>query len=134
MRVCGQFITRGATKFKELCFHCKILWLDCNSEIMLAINIPLLDIFTFELGGLWSKLVPLVKIVHSFHKPDGGVVLVDNQRAANIGKFSACMVSKFQVHRKGIVMKFVILLFPASAEELNDTLESQLPGWLGVKA
>jgi hypothetical protein len=26
--------------------------------------------------------------------------------------------------RKGIMMKFVILLFPASAEELNDTLES----------
>jgi hypothetical protein len=64
---------------------------------MLAINIPLLDIFTFELGGLWSKLVPSVKIVHSFHKPDGGVVLVDNQRAANIGSFPLAWFGKFQV-------------------------------------
>jgi hypothetical protein len=31
-------------------------------------------------------------------------------------------------------MKFVILLFPASAEKLNDTPESQLPGWPRVKA
>jgi hypothetical protein len=31
-------------------------------------------------------------------------------------------------------MKFVILLFPASVEELNDAPESQLTGWPGVKA
>ncbi len=71
--------------------------------------------------------MPLVKIVPSFHKPDSGIVLVDDQRATNMGDFSAhmvCHISSTSDGRKGIVMKFVILLFPASAEELNDTLES----------
>ena len=64
-------------------------------------------------------------------------MLVDDRRAANIGDFSAhmvCEISSLSDGGKGNVMKFVILLFPASAEELNDTPESQLPGWPRVKA
>jgi hypothetical protein len=133
----GQFITRGMTKFKELRFPCRTLWPDCNPEIVLSVNIPALDIFTFEQGGLWSELVPSVRIVHSFHKPDSSVVLADERRAAGVGDFSArmvCQISSTSDGRKGIVVKFVILLFPASAEELNDAPETQLPGWPGIKA
>jgi hypothetical protein len=50
--MCGQFITHGATKFKELRFPCKHLWPDSNHEVMLALTFPTLDVFTFELGGL----------------------------------------------------------------------------------
>ncbi len=35
--------------------------------------------------------------------------------------------------RKGIVVKFVILLFPASATELSDTPDSRFAGWPGIK-
>jgi hypothetical protein len=75
----GQFITRGTTRFKELRFLCKHLWADSNHKIMLALTFPMLDFFSFELGGLWSELVPSVRIVHSFHRPDGSVVLADDR-------------------------------------------------------
>jgi hypothetical protein len=104
---------------------------------MLALTIPNLDVFSFELGGLWSELVPSVRIVHSFHRPDSSVVLADERRAAGISDFSArmvCQVSSTSDGRKGIVVKFVILLFPEAAEELNNSPEAQLPGWPGIKA
>jgi hypothetical protein len=133
----GQFITRGATKFKEIRFPCKHLWPDSGNEIILAVTFPNLDVFTFDLGGLWSELVPSVRIVHSFHRPDGTVVLADDRRAAGISDFCArmvCQVSSTSDGRKGIIVKYVILLFPESADELNNSPEAQLPGWPGIKA
>jgi hypothetical protein len=45
-----------------------------------------------------------------------------------------CQVSSTSDGRKGIIVKYVILLFPESAEELNNSPEAQLPGWPGIKA
>ncbi len=57
-----------------------------------AAKIPTLDIFSFELRGLWSELVPSVRIVHSFQRPDGTVVLADDRRDAGISDFCARMI------------------------------------------
>jgi hypothetical protein len=45
-----------------------------------------------------------------------------------------CQVSSTSDGRTGIIVKYVILLFPESAEELNNAPEAQLPGWPGIKA
>jgi hypothetical protein len=113
----GQLITRGVKKFKELLLVFNLLWADSTSEVELALNFPTLDVFTFPQGGLWSEIVPSANIVHSFHTKDGRVVLADERNQLGMGDFSArivCQLSSTSDGRRGIVMKFTILLFPAS--------------------
>ena len=132
----GQFVTRGTTGFKELKFPCNFIWEDSTPEIYLALNIPTLDIFSFDNGGgLWSNIVASASIVHSFHKTTTGeVVLADERSEQGVGNFSArmnCQLSSSSDGRRGIVVKFVILLFPAGADELADAPESKFAGWPG---
>jgi len=132
----GLFITRGVTKFKEQKVSCNFIWPDSTPNIILAVTIPHLDVFTFEAGGLWSEIVPSQKIVHSFHGADGCVVLADERNRLGVGDFSVrmvCQLSSSSDGRKGVVMKFAILLFPASAAELDDVPESKFPGWPGIQ-
>ncbi len=130
-------MTRGTTSFKELKFTCNFIWKDSTPEITLVLNIPTLDIFVFEEGGLWSNITPSSGTVHSFHNTnDGEVVLADERNRLGVGDFSVrmvCQLSSSSDGRKGIVVKFVILLFPASATELSDTPESRFAGWPGIK-
>jgi hypothetical protein len=131
-------VTRGTTGFKELKFPCNFIWEDSTPEIYLALNIPTLDIFSFDNGGgLWSNIVASASIVHSFHKTTTGeVVLADERSEQGVGNFSArmnCQLSSSSDGRRGIVVKFVILLFPAGADELADAPESKFAGWPGIK-
>jgi len=133
----GQFVTRGTTGFKELKFPANFIWKDSTPEVTLVLNIPTLDIFVFEEGGLWSNITPSGSTVHSFHNTnDFEVVLADERNRLGVGDFSVrmvCQLSSSSDGRKGIVVKFVILLFPASATELSDTPESRFAGWPGIK-
>jgi len=132
----GLFITRGVTKFKEIKVSCNLIWPESTPNIILALSVPTLDIFSFDAGGLWSEIVPSQNVVHTFHGGDGCVVLADERLRLGVGDFSirlVCQLSSSSDGRKGIVMKFAILLFPASAAELEDVPESKFPGWPGVQ-
>jgi hypothetical protein len=88
----GQFVTRGTTGFKELKFPCNFVWEDSSADIYLALNIPTLDIFSFDNGGPWSNIVPSASIVHSYHKTSTGeVVLADERNEQGVGSFSVRM-------------------------------------------
>jgi hypothetical protein len=109
-----------------------------NAEVLnFTTSIPTLDIFSFDNGGLWSNIVPSASIVHSFHKTSTGeVVLADERNEQGVGNFSArmnCQLSSSSDGRRGIVVKFVILLFPAAADELADAPEIKFAGWPGIK-
>jgi hypothetical protein len=134
----GQFVTRGTTGFKELKFPCNFIWEDSSADIYLALNLPTLDIFSFDnSGGLWSNIIPSASIVHSFHRTNTEeIVLADERNEQGVGDFSVrmvCQLSSSSDGRRGIVVKFVILLFPAGAEELADAPESKFAGWPGIK-
>ncbi len=89
----GQFVTRGTTSFKELKFPCNFIWKDSTPEITLVLNIPTLDIFVFEEGGLWSNITPSGSTVHSFHNTnDDEDVLADERSRLGVGDFSVRMV------------------------------------------
>jgi len=134
----GQFITRGVTKFKELKFSANFIWENSPPNVILSVNIPTLNVFSFEEGGLVSDFVPSANIVHSFHKTGcGSLVLAEERNELGIGDFSArmiCQVSSTSDGRKGVIIKFAILLFPAAAEELADIPEAKHAGWPGILA
>jgi hypothetical protein len=106
-------------------FPCNFICKDSTPEITLALNIPTLDIFVLEEGGLWPNIIPTNSTVHSFHNTsDGTIVLADERSRLGVGNFSVrmiCQLSSSSDGRRGIIMKFLIILFPASAAELSDT-------------
>jgi hypothetical protein len=131
----GQFITRGTTGMKESRYKCSHIWENATPDNILIVNFPTLDIFTFEEGGLWSSIVPSNAIPHLFHDKHSNVVLAEERTRACIGDFSArivCQVSSSSEGRKGVIVKYNILLFPASQHMLAEIPESKYVGWPGL--
>jgi hypothetical protein len=133
----GQFITRGTTGMKESHYKCNHIWENYAPDNILVVNFPTLDILTFKEAGLWSSIVPSNAIPHSFHDMHGNVVLAEERTRAGIGDFSGrmvCQVSSASEGRKGIIIKYTILLFPASQNTLAEIPESKYAGWPGLAA
>lgn len=132
----GFFIVRGNIDLKEIKFACSHIWPECTTDATLAVSFPSANIFIFEEGGLWSNIVPASSIVHSYHSRDGSMMLGDERERHNIGEFSArmiCQLSSTSQGRRGIVIKYMIVIFPSSADELASSPESRMPGWPGLK-
>jgi hypothetical protein len=89
----------------------------------------------FEEGGLWSDLVPSSRVTHTFHNNANEVVLADQRARLGVSDFCirmVCHIDGSSNGRKGVLLRFHILLFPAAAAELEDTPESKFPGWPGL--
>ena len=66
---------------------------------------------------------------------NGTIVLGDERSRVGIGDFCVrmvCEISGASDGRRGVIISYVILLFPASTGELEDTPESRRPGWPGI--
>jgi hypothetical protein len=132
----GVFFTRGVTNIKEIRIPCSSIWAGCNSDVFLALNFPCADIFRFNDGGLISNYVSSTQIVHSFHSPDGTVVLADRRAELNITDFTArmmCDLSNTSDGRRGIILKFQILIFPATYLAMFENPDARFGGFPGIK-
>jgi hypothetical protein len=107
----------------------------------LVLSFPAADEFIFENGGLWSNILPDNNVSHAFYNAAegrGGQALLgeDERRQGTHTGFSLRMIaqiSSLSSPTRGVMLKYVILLFPASAEELDDSPESRHAGWPGLK-
>jgi len=132
----GTFITRGKTGLKEKRLPCSNIWPNSSPVVLLVVNFPSANIFKFEEGGLWSNIVPSSDIIHSFHLKDGRVVLAEEREKLRIGDFCArivCQLSSTSNGKKGVILKYSIILFPGAADEVCGNAESRFPGWPGLK-
>ncbi len=133
--VSGSFIMHGNPRLSEYSASCEQIWPEGPSNITLAIKIDSLAIFTFNRGGLWSDLIPSEQVNHFFCDKTTASN-APNPAARGIGDFCLCMVcqvSGASSGRKGVVCKFMILLFPTGAEGLSSTAEAKFGGWPGLK-
>jgi hypothetical protein len=136
--VSGTFITRGNPRLSEYAATCDQIWPEGPANIVLAIKIDSLAIFTFSRGGLWSDLIPAEKVNHFYcdKTAASNAPILGTPAARGIGDFClrmVCQVSGASSGRKGVVCKYMILLFPTGAEGLSSTPEAQFGGWPGLK-
>ncbi len=130
------FLTRGATNRKEIRIPFSSIWAGYKSDVFLALNFPCADIFRFTDGRLISNYVLSTQIVHSFHSPDGTVVLADRRKELNNTDFTACMMcelSSTSDGRRGIILKFQILIFTATYLEIFENPDAGFGGFPGIK-
>ena len=136
----GLFVTRGATGLTEFTATGDQIWQGGPSNITVAVKITSLNPFTFSGGGLWSDLIPSDKfMVAYFHTPSGAEARPLGPIVGtpdSVGQFClrlVCQPSSLSSGKKGVLCKYTVLLFPASAQELSDTPEAKFAGWPGLK-
>ena len=132
----GVFVTRGETELEEFNSTCDQIWPQGPPNISFGIRVADLNQFTFNGGGLWSDLIPGLKFKHGFFNKTTKTPILGAADKAGIGEFClrlVCQPSSTSSGRRGIMCKFTVLLFPASAAELADTAGSQHAGFPGFK-
>jgi hypothetical protein len=139
----GQIVTRGQLDLKDKKIPVNTIWPAAKENIVMMIQFPSADTFSFtDSSGLWSDIMSDNEIAHSYYDSTEGrgaqpLLATDERRAGTVGaRFSIRMilqVCSLSSQARGVVLKYVIILFPASIEELASTPESGFPGWPGIK-
>ena len=137
----GTLIVKGQLEEEPIRIEANKIWEDANKNVMLSLKLNNEDIFTFNATGLTSDILPQENIHH-------GVVLMREDRAPRpvlegeyeglgIGNFClrmACTISKSSSVRKGVVLKYTVLIFPVSKDDMLATYElAQSPAWPGMR-
>jgi len=135
----GLFITRGDTGLVEFRETCDKIWPDGPAAVTLALRVSSLNPFTFSRGGLWSDLIPSERFTHGYYDKSQGATnspILGTPEGRGIGEFClrlVCQPSSTSSGRKGVVIKYTVVLYPASAEELSNSAESVFAGWPGLR-
>jgi hypothetical protein len=139
----GQIVTCGQLDLKDKKIPVNTIWPAAKENVVMMIQFPSADTFTFtDSSSLWSDLVSDNEIAHSYYDSTEGrgaqpLLATDERRAGTVGaRFSIRMilqVCSLSSQTRGVVLKYVIVLFPAGTDELASTPESGFPGWPGIK-
>ena len=136
----GTFLTRGSEE-KEFVLDASKIWQDANMGVTLTVRLPELDSFVFNDGGLTSDFLPDEEMVHFFHAAqEGGAarpILTADLAGLGIGKFClrlVCQLSKASAPGRGAVVRYAVMMFPASkAEMLQLSPHARSGSWPGMK-
>ena len=133
-------VVRGSLDDRDEKIDASRLWQDANPNVVLTIRCPKADAFTFS-HGLGSDLIQDADLVHFFHelREDGPPtpILTKDLSEWGIGRFCVrmvCYISRSTSINKGIIMKYVLLVFPEEkGEMLARSDQAKLGSWPGVK-
>jgi hypothetical protein len=137
----GFFLTRGQLDLKDKKMAANSIWGAAKPNINLVITFPMADVFHFDSGGLWSEFVPSSEVPHTFHDATEGqsgraLLSNDNRLEGTEPSFCLRMVTQLSSQSsaaKGVVLCAVIMLYPASADDVIAAVESKFAGWPGLK-
>ena len=136
----GNFHTRGREE-KEFKIRAERAWLDADLSVTVTIRMPEMDSFSFSDRGLTSDWLQDEEVIHFFHviQEDGTPrpILSPNLEEWGVGRFClrlVCFPSKACSSEKGVVLKYFLMLYPASKAELNQMSPHTKSGsWPGLK-
>ena len=136
----GNFCARGRDE-REFKIRAEKAWLDADLSVTVTIRMPELDSFSFSDGGLTSDWLQDEEVVHYFHvtQEDGTArpILTPNLEEWGIGKFClrlVCFPAKACSRKKGVVLKYFLMMYPASKTELTQMSPHTRSGsWPGLK-
>ncbi len=132
----STFLPHGCPDLPDAWMTCDQIWPEALDSLTLTIKLSSLNPFTFGTGGLWSDLMSSDNFTHGFHERASNHPILGTPVDKGVGEFClrmVCQISSTSSGRRGIMAKFMILLFPASAEDLAITPEAQLAGWPGLE-
>ena len=136
----GTFFTRGEEE-KEYTINAGKVWVDGDMNVTITIRLPAMDSFNFSDGGLTSDFLPGEEVVHYLHENrEGGAarpILSNDLARWGVGKFClrlVCHLAKHSSLRNGAVLKYHVMIYPASSGALRLMSEHvSHASWPGIK-
>jgi len=137
----GQFITRGVLEARTIKMAAANIWADTDESLILTIKLPRAEIFRFSEGGLFSQYVDEDSVIHSLHSVKDGQtpvpILQGEKKEWSIGSFclrQICHISKNSTVRDGVMLTWVVLIFPRAKEQLLEASDlTSSPSWPGLR-
>ncbi len=137
----ATFLVRGPVDGKTVAVEANKIWPGASSDVTLTLKFSDASIFTFSDGSLGSDIVAQERIQHCFYLTKEGrpptPILEADYGEWGLKKFAARLtacLSKNTSAKAGVVVKYTIILYPASAEELLERYEmAQSPAWPGLR-
>jgi hypothetical protein len=135
----GDFLMVGPLgEFKD---EAAKLWLGCAEDVTLVVKLKTAAVFQFPGGSMSSDVMAQEALDYAYytHNGDGApsVILEADYEEYGIGNFcvkAVCGISKNSSVKEGVIIRYVVLLFPNSKEELCEKYagarEAAWPGLL----
>jgi len=134
------FFVRG--KFDDTVHRIDVsaIWEGADPNCVLQLQIPTGDDFIFSKGGLYSDFLPSAKIrfecqkLRQGHEPT--ILSPKEYQKAGVQDFALrmiCQVSRTSNNKKGVILKYAILLYPGSISALTSNPGEQGASWPGIK-
>jgi len=132
----GEIVTRGADA-REITWEAAKVWPEADKRVTITFVLPVLENFLFTGGSMASDIIDGAETVHFLHitregRPQQPLLNADLV-ARGIGAFCLRMVCTLSGdHQQGLGLKYYIMLFPASKEEMQArsdlTTRAEWPG------
>jgi hypothetical protein len=136
----GQFVVRGKISDGEKRFNCTDLWTSAHINTTITVLVNSCNDFVFNFGGLHSDFLDSSQVNFTCHELKSGQqpthILPVNFAKWGIGEFClrmVCHLSRNSSSKKGVVIRYTIILYPGSIESLTQAAGEQGPSWPGIK-
>lgn len=134
------FFIRGKFEDPVIRMDASAIWEDADPNYVMQINLPTGDDFSFSEGGLYSDFLPSAKVKFQCQKLQHGkepsTMSPSNYSKAGIGDFALriiVQIARASSVKKGVMMKYAVLLYPGSISSLTANAGEQGPSWPGIK-
>ena len=136
----GTFGVRGPLAAKELRWAACDIWKGAQRDVYLRFKVPEGERFNFSDGGLCSDYLSMEEIECACEvtEDDGSPTQIEagDWSEWGAGQFCLRLVASLQkaTHRSGVVLKYWVLLYPGSQEEIMEVSElAQNASWPGIR-
>ena len=136
----GRFFTRGRITDGDRRFNCTEIWPQAHINTTITILIKTCNNFTFESGSLHSDFLESSQVNFTCHELRSGQqpthILPINFHKWRIGDFCLrmiCHLSRNSSSKKGVILRYTIILYPGGIDDLTRRPEEQGPSWPGIK-
>lgn len=136
----GFFAAKGLED-RDLAIAASKVWQDADMSVNLVVRMPALENFRFRDGGLTSDLLASDQMIHFFNKTQENgqqtPILTADIEQFGIGKFClrlVCHPSSASGVRNGIRIKYHVMLFPGSTDEVAKVSQhTNSSSWPGIR-
>jgi hypothetical protein len=136
----ATFFVRG--KFKETThkLNAEAIWETADPNCVIQLHLPSASQFRFVAGGLYSDFLPASHLQYQCEALQHGkpttIIKPSDYNEAGVEDFAlrmVCQLSRNSSAKKGILLRYAILLYPGSLTALTSRPTEQGPSWPGIK-
>ena len=131
----GRFFVKGKLTEEPVTLQAGKLWPKADAEVMVTMMLPKGDNFKFEEGRVFSEYLELDRSQFVYRKA-GQTIEPGDWKKAHVGDLTLRLFTQLDKSangKEGPTLRYTLLSFSQSKEELVDCQQASNPRWPGIK-